>query len=171
VDPRRLRIGEWLAGIGGAALLAALFVGWYGIEGYEGVSRTAWEVFTVMDVLLALMGGLAIATAAMAAAHRAPAVSLAMASLLALIGLVLTIVVVVRTVAPPDFAWEGIAVVPAGEQPSDDVSRAPGLWIGLAACVLTTIGAFAAMRDERTPRAAQVDLPIETLPPPEGGKA
>lgn len=147
MDPRRLRIGEWLTGVGGAALLVTLFLDWFG-------GRSAWQAFSVADGLLALAAAMALATAAMAAAHNAPAVSLALASLVALVGLAATIVVVVRAIAPPD-----------------DLARAAGLWAGLASCALTTAGAFLAMRDERFPRAARVEVPVETLPPPEGGKA
>ena len=147
MDPRRLRIGEWITGAGGAALLAALFLDWF-----DG--RTAWQAFAVVDVLLVLTAALALGTALMAAAHRTPAASLALAALAALVGLAATIALVVRALAPPD-----------------DLARSGGLWAGLAACLLTTAGAFAAIRDERFPRGARVEVPVETLPPPEGGRA
>ncbi|MDQ3935336.1 MAG: hypothetical protein M3340_11990 [Actinomycetota bacterium] len=147
MDPRRLRIGEWIAGIGGAALLAVMFLEWFS-------GRTAWEAFSIADLLLALAGAMGVGVAVMAAAHNTPAVSLALASLLALVGFVAAIVVAVKAIAPPD-----------------DLARSGGLWLGLAGCLLTTAGAFATMRDERFPRGARVDVPIETLPPPEGGKA
>jgi hypothetical protein len=157
VNPRRLRIGEWIVGLGGVLLLAATFVNWFEIDGGEA-SRTAWEAFTVIDLMLALTAGMAIGVAVMAAAHNSPAVPLALASLLALVGLITTIVVVVRAIALPDLG-------------GGDVAAAAGLWLGLGAIVLTTLGAFAAMRDERFPRGARVEVPVETLPPPEGGKA
>jgi len=45
----RLRDGEWLAAGGGVALLASLFLDWYG-------GRTAWQGLAVIDVLLAFPG-------------------------------------------------------------------------------------------------------------------
>jgi hypothetical protein len=119
----------------------------------------------VLDVLLALTAVLAIAAAVMAAAHRSPAVSLALSSLTVLVGLVTLVVFVVRLISPPELAIAGVTA------PDDDVSTAAGLKIGLAATVATLAGAFLSMRDESFPRAARVDVPVETIPPPEGGRA
>jgi hypothetical protein len=178
VNPRRLRIGEWIAGIGGVVLLASTFLDWYDVDSarplddasgggtlYATGSVSAWEALSVVDVLIALTAVLAIASAVMAAAHNTPAASLALASLAMLVGLFATIAVVVRVLSPPEFSVGGVSV------PGDDVSLATGAWIGLAACVVTTLGSLAAMRDERFPRGARIDVPVETIPPPEGGKA
>ncbi len=48
----RLRDGEWIAGAGGVALLAAMFLHWYGAGRFE---VTAWQAFDVLDVVLALL--------------------------------------------------------------------------------------------------------------------
>jgi hypothetical protein len=152
VDPRRLRIGEWLTGLGGVVLLGSTFLSWYDVPG-GGVS--AWHAFTVVDLLLALVAALALGAAAMAAAHNTPAASLALASLTALVGLFAVVAVVVRLLSPS----------------VDDAGLAVGAWVGLASCVLTTLGAFAAMRDQRFPRAARIEVPVEAIPPPEGGNA
>ena len=48
----RLRDGEWIAGAGGVALLAAMFLHWYGAGPFE---LTAWQAFDVLDVVLALL--------------------------------------------------------------------------------------------------------------------
>ena len=178
MNPRRLRIGEWITGFAGVALLGVMFLGWYDVNhtetyqspGYAGVrtvfgSVTAWEAFTVVDVLLAIVAAMAIGTAVMAAAHNTPAVSLAIASLLLTVGFVTLIVLLIRVLAVPDLSVEGVTV------PDDAVDRALGLWLGLGATALATVGALATMRDERFPQAARIEVPIETLPPPEGGTA
>ena len=178
MDPRRLRIGEWLLGAGGVFLLVTTFLDWYDVdstfttkdEHAAGIvtawgSASAWEAFSVIDVLLALVAALAIGAAVMAAAHPSPAVSLALSSLTALVGMVATIAILVRVFAPPEISAAGETI------PSDDVTRAVGAWLGLAAGALTTVAAFAAMRDERFPRAARMEVPVETIPPPEGGPA
>ena len=178
MNPRRLRIGEWILGIGGVLLLASTFLDWYDVDSRQDVegphsagvltawgSLSAWEAFSVIDLLVALLALLAIGSAAMAAAHHTPAVSLAMASLSLLLGMVTLVALLVRAFALPDFALDGVRI------PEDDVSVAAGLWLGLGACALTAIGALVAMRDERFPAAARIDVPIETIPPPEGGKA
>ena len=178
MNPRRLRIGEWLVGGAGVALLAVTFLDWYDVdssfsttdEHSAGVitawgAASAWEAFSVIDILLALTAALAIGAAVMAAAQPSPAASLALASLTTLVGMFATIAVLVRALAPPEVSAFGETI------PSDDVSLAAGAWLGLAACALTTVGAFLSMRDERFPRAARLEVPVETIPPPEGGKA
>lgn len=155
MNPRRLRIGEWVTGFAGVALLGIMFLDWYEAG---GAAASAWEAFSVLDVLLVIVALMAVAVAVMAAAHDTPAVSLALASLLLLVGLIATIVLVVRAFAPPDV--DGA-----------DSSLAAGAWLGLAATALVTAGALASMRDERFPRGARIEVPVETLPPPEGGKA
>ena len=47
MDLRRLRVGEWLAAVSGLALLASLFLPWYGPG-----SVTGWEALSAIDVLL-----------------------------------------------------------------------------------------------------------------------
>ena len=148
MDVRRLRVGEWLAGIGGAALLVSLFLDWYG-------GATGWRSFSVVDVLLALAGVLAVGLAAVTAAHKAGAVPIALASLLGSASMVSLLLVVWRVLDPP--GTEG--------------GRDAGLWIGLAACAAMVAGAFAAMKDERYPEAARSNVPIENLTPPESGPA
>jgi len=155
VNPRRLRIGEWVTGMAGLALLGVMFLDWYE-AGDAGAS--AWEAFSVIDVLLVIAALMAIATAVMAAAHNTPAVSLALASLLLLVGSIAAIAVAVRLLSTPDVAGA-------------DSDVAAGGWLGLLATLLVTGGALASMRDERFPRGARVEVPVETLPPPEGGKA
>lgn len=155
MNPRRLRIGEWVTGTAGVALLGVMFLDWY--EAGDAAA-SAWEAFSVLDVLLVMVALMAIAVAVMAAAHDTPAVSLALASLLLLVGLIATIVLIVRALVPPDVGGA-------------DSSLAAGGWLGLAATALVTVGALASMRDERFPRGARIEVPVETLPPPEGGKA
>ena len=154
-----------MLGVGGVLLVAVTFLDWYGVDGSNG-GDTAWEAFAVLDVYLAVVGVWAIVTAVMAAAHNTPPVPLAMASLLTLMALVALVAVTVRAIDPPDF--NGIAVVTEG---SGDVTRLAGLWLGLAAVAFTTAGAFVSIRDERFPEGARQEVSVETIPPPEGGKA
>lgn len=157
MNPRRLRIGEWITGIASVALLGVMFLDWY--ESDAG-SASAWEAFSVLDVLLAIAALMGIGVAVMAAVHDSPAVSLAIAGLLITIATIATLAVIVRAIAVPDVGGE-------------DADRALGLWVGLAASLAVAAGSLASMRDERFPEGARVDVEIETLPapPPEGGKA
>ena len=189
MDPRRLRIGEWLTGLGGVTLLASTFLAWYEVDSRvrsegdptPGVpflkgTHSAWEAFSVLDVFIAVVAVLAIAAAVLAAAHNASAVSLAFASLTAFAGLGVTIAVLVRMLSPPELTISGISVpdiyVGPDTLPDDFVSVAVGAWAGLAAVLGTTVGAFITVRDEGFLPGARIAVPVETIPPPpEGGQA
>jgi membrane protein implicated in regulation of membrane protease activity len=155
VDLRRLRIGEWICGVSGVALLAVMFIDWYE-AGDAGAN--AWEAFSVGDVFLAVLAVMAVGAALLAAAHSTPATSLALASLTLLVGLVAIVYVVLRSLSTPDVGGA-------------DSDIALGGWLGIVLTLLVNGGALASMRDERFPRAARHDVQVETLPPPEGGKA
>jgi len=146
VDLRRLRVEEWLAGALGAVLVASLFLHWYG-------TGDAWESFRTLDVLLTVVGLMGIAIAVLAAAHRSPAVPTALATLLGLVGLVVTALLVYRTASPPVHAGSG---------------RGVGLWVGLFACAGATLCALVASHDQRSPRVVRESTRIEpeTLPAP-----
>jgi len=157
MDLRRLRAGEWIAGISGLVLLVALFLPWYGDD---AGSRTGWQSLGALDVVLAVVALAALAIPVVTAVQRAPAVPLAHESLTVLVGLLALVLVLIRVLNMPDWAAE----------------REWGLWLGLAGTLGIVVGGLTAMRDERltrgerhtdltgVPVAAQRE--IETLPPP-----
>jgi hypothetical protein len=155
MDLRRLRVGEWITGAGGLLLLIALFLDWYGAP-----SETAWEAFSVLDVILAIVGLAALSVPIVTATHRVPAVPLALESLVALLGLIALILVLVRVL----------------NLPGDADGREIGLWLGLIATLAIFGGGMIGMRDERrSPQGRHTDLTgvpvssppeIETLPAP-----
>ena len=157
MDLRRLRAGEWIAGISGLVLLVALFLPWYGDD---AGSRTGWQSLGALDVVLAVVALAALAIPVVTAVQRAPAVPLAHESLTVLVGLLALVLVLSRVLNMPDWAAE----------------REWGLWVGLAGTLGIVVGGLTAMRDERltrgerhtdltgVPVAAQRE--IETLPPP-----
>jgi hypothetical protein len=55
--PRRLSYGAVAAGIGGAVLIISLFLSWFSEAGF---SQTGWETFKFTDIVLFLLGLLAI---------------------------------------------------------------------------------------------------------------
>jgi hypothetical protein len=157
MDLRRLRAGEWLAGISGLVLLVALFLTWYSDD---AGSRTGWESLGALDVVLALLALAALAIPVVTAFHRTPAVPLAHESLTVLVALVALVLVLIRVLNMPDWA----------------VGREWGLWVALAGTVGITVGGVLAMRDERLTRGDRhTDLTgvpvahqpeVETLRPP-----
>ena len=99
MDLRRLRAGEWLAGITGLVLLVALFLPWYG----DGAgTRTGWESLGALDVVLALVALSALAIPVVTAFHRVPAVPLGHQSLTVLFGSLAVLLVLIRVLNMPD---------------------------------------------------------------------
>jgi hypothetical protein len=157
MDLRRLRAGEWVAGISGLVLLVALFLPWYADD---AGSRTGWQSLGALDLVLAVVALAALAIPVLTAVHRVPAVPLAHQSLTTLVGLLAVVLVLIRVLNLPDWADQ----------------REWGLWVALAAALGVVVGGLIAMRDERltregrhtdltgVPVAAQRE--IETLPPP-----
>src|SRR5947207_6767583 len=104
MDLRRLRAGEWIAALSGVLLLVSLFVPWYhrgpvacialrGVQCPNPDRFTAWESFAVIDVVLALVALFAIAVWVVTAAQRTGAIAIAMDSLLAVAGVMATVIV------------------------------------------------------------------------------
>jgi peptidoglycan/LPS O-acetylase OafA/YrhL len=158
MDLRRLRVGEWIVGACGLLLLIALFLPWYG-----NPSSTAWESFTVLDVILALLALAALSVPVVTAMQRVPAVPLALESLTALFALVAVIFVLIRVL----------------NLPGDAHGREVGLWLGLLATLGIIAGGLIAMRDERrSPDGRPTDVTgvpvsapreVETQPAPGPG--
>jgi hypothetical protein len=154
VDLRRLRAGEWIAGLSGAGLIVALFLPWYGQKG-TSTTVNAWEAFAVNDAILLLVALFAVALITATATQATAAVPMALASTTALLGIVGLILVVVRLV------W------PAG---GDGATLEVGAWLGLAFALGIAAGGWRAMADERTPRKAAPRVEVTRLraPGPEG---
>jgi carbon starvation protein CstA len=157
MDLRRLRAGEWITGLGGVALLGSLFMAWYDTP---AGTRTAWESFAVVDLLLAAVALFAISLVPVTATQRVPAVPLAQDALVAIAGKLALLLILIRILWKPD----GATGVEAGA------------WIGLIDVLVVIAGGWIAMRDERLPDSGRVaDLtgrptpespPIETIPAP-----
>lgn len=186
MDLRRLRVGEWMAGVGGVALAISLFLPWWGLRGawidlgpggpVDGpgggpdtvTTWSAWEIFSIADILLALLALAAIATWWIVASARTPGPGLIAEGLLTPFALVMAIVVLVAVLGTP-----GDLEAPP---PIPDPTLEAGGWIGLFATVAILVGALVGMRDERLSRPGeptdQTGLPVaeprpvETLPGP-----
>lgn len=164
MDLRRLRKGEWIAGVSGLVLFASLFLPWYEVERIS-LDVSAFEAFSVFDVLLVLVAVAGVAVLVVTAVQEAPAVGIAVEALVTLLALVVSILLVFRVLNLPD--------------PLDSTAgagRAAFAWVGLAATVGVFVGSLVAMRDERVSEPGRptdaTGLPvdshpdIETLPAP-----
>ena len=167
MDLRRLRAGEPVAALAGAALLVSLFLPWYrtcspGGGCDEHVS--GWQALAVNDVLFAVIALAAIGLLVVTATQPTGAVPIAYASLLFLTSMVVAVLAILRVLSLPE----------------DAAGRAFGAWIGLAGAIAITFGAVLAMRDERLSGSGRptdsTGLPVEGPPeievipaPPAGG--
>jgi peptidoglycan/LPS O-acetylase OafA/YrhL len=143
MDLRRLRAGEWMAGLGGVVLLVSLFVPWYEPGGVSG-----WESLAALDVLLAFVAAAGVLLAVVTATQSVPAVPIALAAIVTLIGFVGVVLVVLRI----------------ADVPNELAGREWGVWLALAGALGILVGAVLAMREERRPGAE--DSRVEFVPAP-----
>jgi hypothetical protein len=149
MDLRRLRAGEWIGAASGAALLLALSLPWYELDG--GATATGWEGLAILDMVLAVIAAAAVALLIVTAFQRVPAVPVALDALVALAGLVAVVLVIVR-----------VLDLPAGA-----AAREWALWLGLAASLGILTGGMLAVRDERlSPPGRHTDPTGRPAPPP-----
>jgi hypothetical protein len=143
----RLRDGEWIAGAGGVALLAAMSLHWYGAGPFE---LTAWQAFDVLDVVLALLALVPLGLVVTQATRRSPSIPVAFSVLSTLAGMLAALLILYRIVNQPG--------------PNDLVEVQAGAWLGFAAAVVVAAGGWRSMRVEPIPGTPMP--PIEDLPAP-----
>jgi hypothetical protein len=124
----RLRAGEWLALLAGAALVVSLFLPWY--EGDDG-DVSGFEAFSVVDVLLVLVAAVAFALAFLQATQTSPTLPVAFGVLTVVVGAIGTLLAVFRLIDSPS---------------AGDV--AAGAWLGLAAAMAVTAGGWLSISNE-----------------------
>ena len=143
MDLRRPRLGDWIGGLGGAALLVSLFLPWYGgcaescylLAGSEPPDGlTAWRSFAVLDLLLLVTALFGIAMLAFSLTQRVAAVPIATAAITAIFSTAAAVWVLVRVVELPG--------------PDAFSDRRFGLYVGLGSTVAVAAGAWLSMRDE-----------------------
>jgi hypothetical protein len=149
VDLRRLRYGEWIAGVSGAVLLVSLFLDWYSAAG-GAVTANAWESFSVTDVILAIAALFGLALATGAATQRSPAVPVSVGSLTVPVAFVASLLVLIKLLSLPDGA-DG---------------REFGLYLGVVATLGVLVGAWRSIGDESFPKGASPRVEVTPLPAP-----
>src|SRR3954447_9505193 len=113
------RTGERVAAIGGIALLVVSTLDWYG-------TRSAWEAFAVLDVVLALVALLAVVLVVLNATRRSPSLPVAAA-------------VLAFTVAAIAVLWVAFRLL---DPPAPDGGVASGAWLGLLCTVAVAVGSW-----------------------------
>ena len=172
MEMARLRAGEWIAAASGVVLVVSISMPWYEVEvpphgGASGrgiggsLDLTAWEVFSVIDVLLLVLGVLAIVLLVVTASQPTAAVGIASDALLTILAGVVASITAIRLINLPG-ALEGVDRLGA------DTGLAASAWLGLAAVFGVLAGCTIAMRDERLSRSGErtdsTGMPISEEP-------
>jgi hypothetical protein len=154
MDTSRLTTGDMIAGVGGAVLLIALFLPWYGVSvdvaGFSASeSGTGWEALSFVDILLFLISLAAIAIVAARATGQLPAEVPAALVLLGL-GALAVLLVIFR-----------IIDIPVDDVPDQvDISRKIGIFIALIGAAGVAYGGWRTNTETPSARVAT------TTPPP-----
>ncbi|HTE59747.1 MAG TPA: hypothetical protein VK631_05305 [Solirubrobacteraceae bacterium] len=143
----RLRDGEWIAGAGGVALLAAMFLHWYGAGPF---AVSAWRAFAVLDIVLALLALVPFGLVFTHATRPSPSIPVAFSVCTMLGGALAALLILYRIVNQPG--------------PNDLVEVEAGAWLGFAAALAIAAGGWRSLRIEAIPGAPLP--PIEDLPAP-----
>ena len=160
-------MGEWTAAVGAAALLAALFLPWFGAEIPVGPSgnlaapvlaeeagASGWDTLGWLVLVLALAAIGCAAWLALANALRRPvAQTVAASALTATAGTLAFVALALRTL-----------VFQPG--PNDVTVVRYGAWLGLLAAIVLALGGWWAIKDDRTDAPESAYTPPEPRPAP-----
>ena len=144
----RIRIGDWVTGGWGVALLAVSFAHWYV---FSDGSWTMWQAFGLLDIWLGLVAVMAIANPIVTALRESPSVPVA-----------LTVCTTAVAILGVPFLVHRL-INEAG--PNDLVDLAWGAVAGFVCLMGVAISAWLAMRDERSPGTRPSPAP-ERMPAP-----
>jgi hypothetical protein len=140
---RKVRAGDVVAAAAGVLLAIAMFLPWYGVQG-RAASLDAWGAFSIVDLVLALLAGLAIGMLVLQLVGRGPAAPVALGVITGTLSLVAFVLVAYRILNQPG--------------PNDLVTVRAGAWLGLVATAAIAFGTWLSLSDER-PRPVDPPAP------------
>jgi hypothetical protein len=164
VELSRLRQGDVIAGLGGVALLVVMFLHWYAVSlgGIVTVGLTAWQAFSVTDLILALTAVSGISLAVLTVSRRSPALPVAAGVITTTLGAIALLLVFYRILNQPG--------------PNDVVEVKFGAFLGFLCVLAVAAGGYRAIQDEEgedAPMPTDVrptparEGPADPAPPPE----
>jgi hypothetical protein len=131
-----LRLGELVGAVGGLGLLVAGILPWYSVG---GENATAWQAFSVTDIVLAAAAVVGLSVAACVLLGISVSYPVAGSSVATGFGALAVVLIVIRMIDPPG---------------SGDVSLEIGAWLGLASAAAITIGGYMGMQPMKVPKAS-----------------
>ncbi len=166
-DRNRLSQGELIAGIAGFVLLIDLWFKWYGVKvsggggllkGFDiGVSATAWQVFSLIDIILFLVALIAIGVAVMRALNQMPSLPYPPATVVAAAGGLAVLLILFRIIDTP-VDTHGVNGI--------DITRKFGLWLGFLAAIGVAYGGWRAMQASGASFGGGGARPVAATPAP-----
>jgi len=127
-----LRLGELVGAVSGLGLLVVSFLPWYSAGGEDA---TAWQAFSVVDLVLAAAAVAGLSVAIVVIGRVSVSYPVAGSAVTALVGGIALVCVVFRLIDPPG---------------SGDVSRDVGAWLGLLAAAGVTWGGYLGIQEPRS---------------------
>lgn len=154
MDLNKISMGEKIAAGAGVVLILVMFIfDWYSVGGgsidtgvgtvdFDGGGVNAWQAFGLIDLILFVSAGVAIALAVMSANSQSPNLPVAVSAIVAGLGIFATILVLYRILDVPG---------------AGGVDRSIGLFLGLLAAAGIAYGGWTAMQEENTTFGDQAD--------------
>ncbi len=130
----------------------------------ESLSKSAWQAFGLIDIVLLVTIIAAIATALIQASGNSARAPAWLTTAVAGLGVLATVLVLFRLISPPDLigAFGGTSDIPDNVDIDTDVGRQFGVFLGLIAAAGIAYGGWRATQEEGVPGAASAPPP----PPP-----
>jgi hypothetical protein len=179
LDFRNLTRGELIAGLAGVALFVIIFAfKWYGIkadlldETVEGLTRNAFQAFTVIDLVLLLTALAAIALPLWSALGRPATGPIRPGLIVAALGGLAFVLIAFRLISPPDLeialppetGGGSIRVSDVPDPNPYEVTRKVGPWLGLVAAALIAYGGYLSVRHPARAPSGDTSLPPRGKP-------
>ena len=130
----RVKLGELVGAAGGLGLLVAEFLPWYSSE---GANATAWQAFSVIDLIMAAAGIVALSVGVVVLRRISVSYPAAGSSVAAGLGAIALLLIVYRLIEPPGGG--------------DEIDREVGIWLGLVAAAGITLGGWLGMQERPWP--------------------
>jgi hypothetical protein len=126
-----LASGELVAAVSGLGLLVVSFLPWYSAGGEDA---TAWQAFSVVDLVMAAAAISALSVAIVVLARLSVSYPVAGSAVTAGFGGLALLLIAYRLINPPG---------------SGDLDREVGAWLGLIAAAGITLGGYLGMQEPR----------------------
>jgi hypothetical protein len=101
VDVNRLNRGEQIAGVAAMLLLIDMFLKWYSVNLPNGAGLTAWQAYSMTDILLFLTCLVALAMVGTSATGRRSELPVSLPLVTAFLGALMTLIVFYRIINQP----------------------------------------------------------------------